>query len=524
MRSIVIVDDEFLVRLGLKTTMNWEEHGFRIVGEASNGAEALDVIKECQPDIVLTDIQMPIMDGIELIENIRKKDTKTKVIILSNHENFYYAKQAMKLGVEQYILKSEISEDNLLAILEDVRIELIDQVGEVKREKNEKEEYLKYYLRKCEVNKIPQLDVIGNPEKEVFEESSYLIFKGYCTVNLINESAEDMFLKTVRTLISELFSEATSKTMIYRGQCYSMVIVPVEAYGEEWKAVIREKIGIIRKKIKYYFSLSYKGATSSLGDSTDFVRILKEAEQARGFSFFLDTPVIFFDEIEESAFQQQKRPHVSGSLLNRSLDRKSEVDVKQHIKEVFLELNRIKSFEYVEYSVIKFLTIAREYVEERSIEKVEILKGIKYDNLYTLSNIDDVEFYVTGIYERIVSESGSGGMYSASIQKCIHYIEEFYAHELTLDEIACHVDISKNYLSMLFKQEMGINFVTYLNRYRIDRAKEILKESNQKIYEVAEKVGFYSPYYFSKVFKEITGLTCKEYRDNNFDLVQRGEK
>ena len=142
-----------------------------------------------------------------------------------------------------------------------------------------------------------------------------------------------------------------------------------------------------------------------------------------------------------------------------------------------------------------------------------------YDNLAQLPTLQSVRGYIIELYKTVFELDSNQGVrgYSSTVKNCIFYIEENFASNISLDDAAKAVNVSKSYLSMLFKQETGTNFVAYLNEYRIRQAKILLGKTNLKIYEVAEKVGFCSPYYFSKIFKEQTGLNCKEYKDKYFE-------
>ena len=124
MKKILIADDEFLVRLGLKTTIDWEQHGFIIVGEAKNGKEALELFEQSDPDILLTDIRMPVMDGLEVIQTVKQKKRSLKCVILTHYDDFNYAKEAIKLGASDYILKSDLNSDNLFSILNRISNEI----------------------------------------------------------------------------------------------------------------------------------------------------------------------------------------------------------------------------------------------------------------------------------------------------------------------------------------------------------------------------------------------------------------
>ena len=163
MYRILIADDEFLVRLGLKTTIDWEAHGYQVVGEASNGQEALEMVDALKPDIVLADIKMPFLDGLEFIARAKEKSKNLSFIILTNYESFQYAKRAMQLGVSQYLLKSEISPDTLLAALESVRQGHKQNVQKSSNDDAERMKYLSRNLSRGQINSYIALERMEIP-------------------------------------------------------------------------------------------------------------------------------------------------------------------------------------------------------------------------------------------------------------------------------------------------------------------------------------------------------------------------
>ncbi|MGC4019788.1 MAG: response regulator [Muricomes sp.] len=526
MYHILIVDDEFLVRLGLKTTIDWEANGYKVVGEASNGKEALEMARSSKPDIVLVDVKMPLMDGLEFITEAKKISEDISFIILSNYENFQYAKLAMKLGVSQYLLKSEINEDILLATLESVCTERRSRHVRHQDDNQARKAYLSNNLSKAQINECIPIGRMDAPPEGLFKAEGYVVMKYFCSIGLLNEQSIDMLSKTMISLIEDEFRGAVYSEVIYQMHYYITLVCPADGHSEK---SYMEKSASIGRKIKYYFSVSLKGGISRKEKAENLPQLLRQTEWARQQCFFGGTggkqtsnirfsgenAFIIYEEGFRENLKKEERPHVSSSQILEYLTESKSRELENYIHHIFARIKAQSSYTVVQHTFIDFLSIAKSSLEKLNVPTTEgFLTKLDYDNWNILTSVEETEVYIHDIFESILGFKSKGiSGYSASVKKTIAYVEENYASNITLEDVARHGEISKSYLSMLFKQETGINFVTYLNQYRIEKGKKLLTDTNLKIYEIAEEIGFGSPYYFSKVFKELTGMQCKEYRN-----------
>ena len=512
MYHILIVDDEFLVRLGLKTTINWEEHGYKVVGEAANGKEALEMVHTLKPDIVLVDIKMPLVNGLEFIEEVQRTNKDISFIILSNYESFQYAKRAMNLGVSNYLLKSEINANTLLTTLNAVKNERTSREGASSRREQVRKTYLDNVLRQARINTyIPEKAEM--PPAGLFMEEHYVVIKYYCNVALMNEQSIDMLCKMLTSLVEDEFAGATYNEVIFQSHYYFTTVCP--AKNEETKLQYEEKSAAIGRKLNYYFSVDLKGGISQKRDANAIPQMLREAEWAREQSFFCDQAFIVNEDKHQESISFEAKQHISNSTITKYLKEQDATALEQYIHHMFEKIKEQGSYLCAHYAFIDFLSIAKSNLEELKLEETaNITNKLEYDNWNVLSSIEETQHYICDVFDTLLhSNSKSSLHYSASVKKTIAYIEENYAKNITLEDMAKNVEISNSYLSMLFKQETGINLVTYLNQYRIEKGKVLLATTNHKIYEIADMVGFGSPYYFSKIFKDITGMQCKGYRD-----------
>lgn len=361
--KILIVDDEPIVREGLKNNVSWQELDLRVVGCEANGKSALDVFNREQPDIILTDIRMPFMDGLELTREVKKLDPLVVVILLSAYDDFKYAQQAIRLGAFDYILKpidiDTLKETVRRAVLK--RKELLDKKKEPLPSLNKED--LKFF--KAEYYKYPL---------KLEEKLSKAIKRG----------DKDLALNIFNDIWNEFHDKNYTEDFIKR-------------WGLELVAVITRSL-------------------IEIGENADI--LFKETDPWRQIS---------------------------------------ELSTKEKLREWMGNI----------------IEVVCEYVS--------LTKNSKNRKL---------------------------------IDEAIKLIQENYSDlNISLNSIAEKLYITPNYLSTLFKSEMGVTFSDYLTACRIEKAKELLKDVKVKIYEVAEAVGYTDQHYFSKVFKNITGFTPKEYRE-----------
>ncbi len=517
MKKILIVDDEFLVRLGLKTTIDWEKYGYVIAGEANNGKEALEINKKIGADLILTDIKMPIMDGLELIKAVKRTNKKVQTIILSHYDEFSYAQEAMELGAFRYILKSELTKTNLESIIKDL---FYAQGSEylpppTDAPEGKQESYIKNQLWQLLVESDPLSPVCAAlPPDGLFGTKSYYIVTGSCKILSLSQDARKMFPKTVKLLLSEANTGSVSFGDYNGGQFQFISIVP-QTEGEPSRERLMERCSLIIRNIRQYYTIPAVMGVSTLGGSEDFSRLTNEAHEAMKMCFFSEknTITVYKGPVAElHAFS----PHINYSKLLELIDADRKEEMLEYIQSIFSILRNMKNTHYVHDAFIELLFIGKSICEKYHIEEHASLSEDKfdYDTFANFEFIADVELYIYELFLALLSGKKNGKTsYSYIVKKCLTFIHANYTQNITLSEAARTIEVSTSYLSFLFKQEVGINFNTYLSSYRVEQAKHLLEATNMKIYEVAAVVGFSDPYYFSRVFKEMIGMSCKEYRD-----------
>jgi len=509
--KVLVADDELLVRIGLRTTIDWEKNGFTVVGEAKNGKEAIELFDRFDADILITDIRMPVLDGLEVIKRIKEKKKDLKSIILTHYDDFSYAQKAINLGASEFLLKNNLSSDNLLMILKKLSKEMEPGKKNSIRSLTNKD-YLNYALEKAILSNISKINYEELMNINADEELYPYYFVAYGKI-CYNEDLEldvndNEFFKNLSNVFISKDNVRQAMMMVEDHLIYLYNIdfkteCPIKEQGEI--------VYILKRNIKQFFDLDMFFGVSSVSDKlSDIPKLVTEGKKSCERCFFSDNKVIHYEnDIDKIADDNIK---IKPDIIRKYLDNSDMEDLYAYIDERFDKIYPTYNKMVVRKLFIDFISLAHIIHQEKSAEE-ELLNDAKFRYIYfdKLADFKAIKEYVKGIYHFISMKNG-GKAYSYYINKSIKYIKENYEKNITLEEVAEYSQISKSYLSLLFKQETGINFSAFLTNYRIEKCKEYLKESHYKIYEISERVGFDNPYYFSKVFKEKVGISCKEYQ------------
>jgi two-component system response regulator YesN len=531
MKKILIVDDEYIVRLGLKTIVDWAMFGYMVAGEAANGKEALDFFEKNPADVILTDIKMPVMDGLELTRRIRERNKKTQIIILSHYDEFSYAQEAISLGAFRYILKSEMTKTNLENILKslclgsDVSPEMEHIAGWKEKLKVFIEKYLLSSFNRYFKDKEAEQHLC--PPESAFPPSitgDCVVFSVSCrTTPLLNE-AREKFPKTIGVLFEDAFVNLAGAGRYFDDNFYFAAIAPVEKIKDaDAGQFLAEKISgpalQLVKNVRQYFNVNTFIGVSSPGRINDCGLLLREAHLARFDCFF--SQKVFVGIFNKNPGSREisgtkKASLVSYAKLIELIDTCQKDVMLEYIQTIFMKLREAGDYSSVYSAFIDLLSVGKLIREKCQLEEEASLSEhkFKHDAFFDLPFIGDVEMYIYELYLSLLftKQNGKAG-YSHIVKMCNDFIEREYEHNIGLAEAAEYAGVSHSYLSFIFKQETGVNFHAALAQHRIEKAKKLLATTGLKIYQVAEEVGFSNPYYFSKVFREISGYTCKEYRN-----------
>lgn len=535
MFRVVVIDDEALVRVGLKSMVNWEEQDCELVGEASNGEAGFELINSLKPDIVITDIKMPVADGLQMIERLKTENIKAKFIVLSSYDEFNLVRQAMKLGVEDYLIKLEMEPDNLIKILTKLKEKIVSEF-----KKREKEDMLEKHIR---TNKYAMREeffkkVIGKiikSEKEIDEELDYLQINLkdnniVCATILINDigklkkyEEEDInlfefsIINIVDEIVNDVFTGYTFKWTL--NEYVTVFSCENEIEDSLLKVKVKDITERISTMLKQYFSIDvFIGVSNVQNSISNLSAAYVECSCALQQSFYVGTDkVIFFSDISsvKSESSNFDFAEITDDLLKYiELNDIEAIDLT--FENIIYSLSKDKASKERAYDVcakIAYLITIGVEKNEKSVQQIFGDNKTIFETILKLSSLKDVEVWLrkikSGLCRFIASKETVQNNKLVSAAK--RYVIENFGISINLQDVASMLNISAGYFSTIFKQVTGISFIDYVTEVKINEAKRLLKESNYKIYEIAQKTGYENAYYFSKVFKKVTGLTPREY-------------
>lgn len=511
---ILIVDDEFLVRLGVKTSISWEKAGFTVIGEAANALEALNKVAVLQPDVVITDISMPGMSGLELIAKLREKYPRITYVILTNYENFKYAQNAIELGVSHYLLKSDLNTDSILPFFEKLRSDLLLETTELISSCH-KSDLLKKWLQDALYTNHTDIhnycinctDVSNKEKNHFFYDDLYIAIK-YSGIPNDNIAGNTDMICGIITSVAEIVFPHSVINITYFKYFYAITILfPVQKDKSVMQDILR-KTTVFQQKINLYFTLKLYGGFSSVDSASNIYELLKEAESARQQSFFYEK-FIFYTPV----VCQTVQPILDGIELIRLVVKGDYNQLTEFIHTFFSLLRKSGNYGYLKTAFFGFIDIAQ--MTTKKLPQFFSNKDEAF--IFSFLSVKEIEQHIIDAYDEVLKQNGWGSKKypNAIIQKCTEYISQNYQKNISEDMVAQHLQITQSYLSTIFKKEIGVNFITYITRYRIEKAKDLLMHTNMRIYEIADAVGFYSPYYFSKIFKKLTGKSCKMFKNEH---------
>lgn len=501
--KIMIVDDEYIIRQSIKQLLDWEKYGYKIIGEASNGKEAIELAQNEQPDIVLTDISMPVMNGIELTKELHKMNKYIQVIILSGYNDFEYVKGAFQNSAVDYMLKPLSDPIELLEILQKA-VNRIPSVSIKGSSKLNIENFIKQYilgltdiLPKQQIDKqfpLPCFRLFG-VNKKICKSNSVInsfmqsgvfemlgVYHPYpldinddIALVILNYSHTDeaTISVAVRNTVEKLSAFSSSLFFVLSDTFYNI---------EEIKNVYTDNFCKLTERKFYYKNISLLPA-NKIADNTQSERF-----DSKKYSSYLAT--LNFKE----ALAMLSDYVVKAINIYRMDELKLKVLVESMLYSLITSLEELNPDTD---NIIKF-----------KLSSLARLENSEYAEDF-LKNFEDI---YRSLYDAIQSYSIKTG--SDSMNKITNYIKEHYSEPLTLNDIAKKFNFSYYYLSSYFSAHSAEGFNEYLNKVRIKQALKLLTSKDTSIAAISSMVGYSDHSYFCKVFKKFTGTTPSKYRKN----------
>ncbi|WP_337103351.1 response regulator transcription factor [Paenibacillus sp. YIM B09110] len=506
--KVLIVDDEQLIRQGIKHFMNWEHEGFQIVGEASNGSEALERIEELRPHIVITDIVMPVMDGEELTRIIKQRYPEIEVIILSSFGEFSYVRSTFQSGVADYILKPKLDMRHLLSVLK-VAADKIPGLGSGKLESDNRLS-LDSLLEKI----ISGYDMEeGLPEAKDYLPYSYYVLIGSKAV----EGAGAQFVQDTRKLLESSIPEQLLVTPLPHITDCTVLLVNTDQSGCD---------RLLRQAEQWFAESADFGAGKAvvIGEPFEELAMIRERYEDNmrkllDYGFFLpEVQLLIYDELPKLPAST-----IEPFNLNRFTDefkRERFIEAFDYLSGHVLALSSNYTMNVFEF---------KSFLGNLIFNMTVLLGNMKYDNK-ELDNskfayfkaIEDaataneaiaaLEQFIVLAKACIADKSEQSQSGNVNMKRLLDYIDEHYAEPLNLTEMAKHFHFNPSYLSSYFSTHNEEGFIEYLHKVRTDKAASLLRKGEAMISEISGMVGYSDHSYFCKVFKRHTGHSPSSYR------------
>ena len=532
-----LAEDEIVVRENIKKMVPWEQYGFELVGEASDGEMALPLIKKLKPDLLITDIKMPFMDGLTLSKVVRKELPDIKIVILSGYDDFNYAKEAISIGVEDYLLKP-ITKNAFLERLCEIR-------KRYEHEKSQREYYEQFYR---EIQEYEQ-----NSSRDFFEG----LISGTMDAGEIYRRADKMGLDIVaeayNILIFTLESESTAA-----GQS--------ETYSE-WEARAREKIealfadhsyamlfrnnvfsyGVLVKEQKENQGENTRVCVESIRDAlsdgpteqswfiaagepverlSNVKRSYNTAMQTFARRYLYDGHILYYRDLKEEEMAKDDGRYlkkvdinaIDPAIIQKFLSSGLKEETGNFVRDYFHAIGKepltsmvFRSYVIlnIRFSVLSFLN--RLGYGAAALEESEKENALEQGGVSMETAMDYAEKILQKAIE--IRDKNSGNKNRSILENSIEYIKNHYMDEnMSLNAVAQVANISANHFSALFSQNIGQTFIEYLTGIRMEHAKELLRCTGKRASEIALEVGYKDSHYFSYLFKKTQGMTPSDYR------------
>nr|WP_275983808.1 response regulator [Paenibacillus hamazuiensis] len=510
----MIVDDEPIVRLGLSTLIEWERHGFALAGTAADGVEAWKRIETEAVDIVVTDILMPRMDGLELVRKLKESSTDVAVVVLSCLDDFVYVKEAMKLGARDYILKPTMEPEELLAILLEAKEALARQRQEQAQVARWREELQQSKQAQLGL-KLEKWLISGLPDEELAEQ---LLPPGKWLHSMGVHAAEG---QPAYTDWSDLGVHAAVRC----GEQSVLLLYAAEPLvsQHEWNVMCYERAAWLERYIireigleESAFVIGIGMKVRSLPDVAAAARLL-ESQVNRSFYEGASSRIIPLPDTTAVAHSIRLPQEEKVDLLRAVASGNAEaaLHAAQRLCDTLAELRPPvgKTHAFVH----ELLGLAAEYARERGSIRLDDFEAA-YLNGGKLRSIMSLAGLRRFLSEAALALAGAGTDGYAPdaakhpfVRKALQYMRDHFRENIGTADIAQYVRLSRSYLSDLFGKETGESLSEALTRIRIEEAKRLLGTGEKKVYEVAEAVGFQDAKTFAKTFKKVVGCSPKEY-------------
>ncbi|WGX76791.1 response regulator [Paraclostridium bifermentans] len=492
MYKLYLLDDEPFILEGLKYIIDWEEYGFDVVGTSSNGEDGFNFIKNEDVDLIITDIMMPKMTGLELISNLKKINHNAKFIVLSAFQEFQYAKEAISMGAENYLTKP-IDEDELIQTIEEVK----KKIEKIKLEKVDTKIFKNDLILKliCNKNNDGVLDRLKL-------EGINLNYKNLCVVIL--EFAEG---GNINNLILNHIDNLNYEYCVNL-QNQILIIMDKESVNKDALRNLKDDLSSTTNEQIYISRGKYVDSIDNLNCSYQSAKDIHEYK-------LVYPNISWIREYKEKSYNLENIDYIDFDHLKKLLLNKDNKESLNYIESIFSKLKKDENLTVKQIktkSIEVFLNVYNYFNDSKIIKGLDLY----LEKVINSVNLDQIQIELNNMIKHRQSKlEETDDSISPIILKLLRNIEKNYSKDLNLKEISETYNINSIYLGQLFQKKTGILFSDYLNNFRVNKAKNLLVETSLKAVEIGELVGYANKNYFYRKFKDIVGITPSEWRKIN---------
>ncbi|MFP4977898.1 response regulator [Paenibacillus sp. CN-4] len=544
MYKLILAEDEEEVREGIVQQIDWAAYGFEVPEHAENGREAAEMIDRLLPDVVVTDIQMPFMNGLQLAEWIRSKHPDTKIIILTGYDEFEYAQKAIKLQIDEYILKP-FSTQELIDVILKVKSQIETEIAAKENIHVLSEHYRKslpvlreQFLSSLISRRLRQAEIADKSREYGIDLSGRLFQASVLSVDYIRGGEAGGKPGTVQSLRDtgdirlQLFACLNIAEEICGRHGFGRVFVHrddlvllTSAQDEDREGLVQRTTAVLEEILQHvqrYLKLTVTAGSGTVCESPAMLyNSFADASSALDYRVILgNNRVIWIEDVETRSAAALPFDELAQQSLIRTLKLGTVQELTRELDELFagLDLGQVSASDY-QIFLLEIVTSILRVAKEAGAELEELAGGGLglLAEINRFNNLGEAKQWIVGVctrlMESIASERQSG--YNQLVEQAKAYIREHYGEpDISIGKVCKHLHISTGYFSSIFKKEMKMTFVNYLMQIRLEAAKDLLRSTELKAFEIAERIGFADPNYFSFCFRKKYGQSPKEYKNS----------
>lgn len=514
-RSIIIIDDEMPSRESLKTFLAWEDTDYYILEEFDNAPEAIEFYKKNKADIIITDIQMPIMDGLALIKVVKSINKHQDIIVLSCHEKFSYAREAMRYGVKDYLIKDMLTKEDLLEALN-------------KSNRQQQEQAMGKTLitgPDLSIKKLLGEEGTFDGSQEVEARYHVLFVIAFdipsVTSGAMNCDVDSEGIEKVRDLLGANLGISRER-LAKKGSRQWVLLTDMNQMSSQLKYIYdsQSMATRVRKIISEIMHCDFTiGISRSFKGITNIILRYEEADEACKYRVFLgENKNIFYNTV----FTQMTNfdPNRLEEMIDKAHKHMASGNLKamlSTVETIYLEdIKGFMQYNYIRYVNARIISMLVDYIRKNDLSYVRVFGKdfIPLNELEDSNTIEEIIGWFSKIIERVIKEDQTeeGINYSLRVLQTINLIHKHYTEGIQLTDLSQRLGVHKVYLSRIFKEETGKNVTQYIQALKMNDVKKMLTGANHSICDIAEALNYSSPQQLSAVFKKETGMTPKAYK------------